>query len=511
MGSDRLALRHLGYGIYWMWTMLCFQSTVAFLPFGSALDVLLASHSEFFVFSLVATVLAHPLWALYLARRPQACAHAPWASALVTTVSIALLGFAAGSAPWTLGALGVTSGVASAMLDVRWLQTLGGLTPERSGRAVCASICIAVLGYLAFTFVGRLTPVLCLVLLAVLPLASAGALEACCRAGEGLLKPVQVQRARRDARQIAGSLLWSVLGSLAFFFVLGCVQGIAAARADFNSLHALLLACEFVAVALMYVALRRRRRIEVSHLYALVMVLVSAGFLALPVVMQSQTQAGLLAATVLVNVGTMIIDVVVMCAITHAAFEWRTSGAIVGGMARGVTVGVMALGHIAGNALADSLWSGSVDVIMFVIVITYLLILCCSLYLSHVRGMKTSDELLYGTAAVSDAPAAQAEGTSAAPTGEGKGAADTSDAPATEQEPAPDPYDRRIEAVALAHHLSRRETDVFALIARGRSVPFIAEALVISENTVRSHARRIYDKLGVHSKQELLNMVEGEQ
>ena len=510
MGTDRLAPRHLGYGLYWMWTMLCFQSTVAFLPFGSALDVLLASHSEFFVFSLVSTVLAHPVWALYLARRPQACTRAPWASASVTTVSVALLGFVADSAPWTLGILGATSGVASAMFDVRGLQTLGGLTPERSGRAVCASICIAVLGYLAFTFVGRLTPVLCLVLLALLPLASAAALEACCRAGEGLLDATQVQRARRDARQIAGSLVWSVLGSLAFFFVLGCVQGIASARADFNSLHAILLACEFVAVALMYVALRRRRRIEVSHLYALVMVLVSAGFLALPVVMQSQTQAGLLAATVLVNVGTMIIDVVVMCAITHAAFEWRTSGAIVGGMARGVTVGVMALGHIAGNALADSLWSGSVDVIMFVILITYLLILCCSLYLSHVRGVKTSDELLYGTAAVSPAEEAPAEGKSPVAANDAQAREEAPDAPG-EQDAAPDPYDRRIEAVALAHHLSRRETDVFALIARGRSVPFIAEALVISENTVRSHARRIYDKLGVYSKQELLNMVEGEQ
>ena len=126
--------------------------------------------------------------------------------------------------------------------------------------------------------------------------------------------------------------------------------------------------------------------------------------------------------------------------------------------------------------------------------------------------MKTSDELLYGTAVVSDAPATRAESAFGAPSGEGKEAAGAPDAPAGEQEePAPDPYDRRIEAVALAHHLSRRETDVFALIARGRSVPFIAEALVISENTVRSHARRIYDKLGVHSKQELLNMVEGEQ
>ena len=78
------------------------------------------------------------------------------------------------------------------------------------------------------------------------------------------------------------------------------------------------------------------------------MALVSAGFLALPIVINSGTQAGLTAAVVLINVGTMVIDVVVMCAIAHAAFDWQTSGAIVGGLARGITVGMIMAGHAAG-------------------------------------------------------------------------------------------------------------------------------------------------------------------
>ena len=55
--------------------------------------------------------------------------------------------------------------------------------------------------------------------------------------------------------------------------------------------------------------------------------------------------------------------------------------------------------------------------------------------------------------------------------------------------------------------LSPREADVFALMARGRSLPYIAETLVLSENTIRSHTRRIYNKLGVHSKQEMLDLL----
>ena len=57
------------------------------------------------------------------------------------------------------------------------------------------------------------------------------------------------------------------------------------------------------------------------------------------------------------------------------------------------------------------------------------------------------------------------------------------------------------------YRLSARETEVMELIARGYSVARIAELLVVSENTIRTHSRRIYTKLGVHKKQELMDLV----
>ena len=45
------------------------------------------------------------------------------------------------------------------------------------------------------------------------------------------------------------------------------------------------------------------------------------------------------------------------------------------------------------------------------------------------------------------------------------------------------------------------------LIARGNSVARIAEMLVVSENTVRTHSKRIYTKLGIHKRQELIELV----
>ncbi len=55
--------------------------------------------------------------------------------------------------------------------------------------------------------------------------------------------------------------------------------------------------------------------------------------------------------------------------------------------------------------------------------------------------------------------------------------------------------------------LTEREGEVMLLICQGRSKGYIAESLCISENTVRSHARHLYAKLGVHSKQDLLDIV----
>lgn len=55
--------------------------------------------------------------------------------------------------------------------------------------------------------------------------------------------------------------------------------------------------------------------------------------------------------------------------------------------------------------------------------------------------------------------------------------------------------------------LTERERQVVEMIALGKSRSYIAEALVISENTVKSHAAHAYAKLGVHGKKELYALV----
>ncbi|MBM6999874.1 helix-turn-helix transcriptional regulator [bacterium] len=67
---------------------------------------------------------------------------------------------------------------------------------------------------------------------------------------------------------------------------------------------------------------------------------------------------------------------------------------------------------------------------------------------------------------------------------------------------------RRCQAVADTYMLSRRETDVLFLLAKGHNVSYIMEHLVISEGTAKTHVHHVYQKLSVHSQQELIQLVE---
>lgn len=64
--------------------------------------------------------------------------------------------------------------------------------------------------------------------------------------------------------------------------------------------------------------------------------------------------------------------------------------------------------------------------------------------------------------------------------------------------------DAYLHSVAAAHDLLPRETEVFMLLAQGRSRAFIQDVLSVSEGTVKTHTSRIYQKPGVAGKQELL-------
>ena len=67
--------------------------------------------------------------------------------------------------------------------------------------------------------------------------------------------------------------------------------------------------------------------------------------------------------------------------------------------------------------------------------------------------------------------------------------------------------DERCDAIGAERNLTPRELEVMKMLCKGRTKSYIAETLYLTENTVRSHAKHIYTKLDVHSKQELMDLV----
>ena len=58
--------------------------------------------------------------------------------------------------------------------------------------------------------------------------------------------------------------------------------------------------------------------------------------------------------------------------------------------------------------------------------------------------------------------------------------------------------------------LSPRQKEVAYLLAYGRDANYISEKLFISKGTLNSHRLNIYRKMNIHSRQELLDLILGE-
>ena len=117
----------------------------------------------------------------------------------------------------------------------------------------------------------------------------------------------------------------------------------------------------------------------------------------------------------------------------------------------------------------------------FLSIVTWSLIL-----ISCVQG----NTLLYG--------AAESEGVAQArPSGQETGQ-DEQDEPAGK---------KAVREAVGRYGLTEREADVFAYLCAGHSLRAISGALCVSQNTVKTHVSAIYRKTGLHSRQEIIDLM----
>lgn len=163
---------------------------------------------------------------------------------------------------------------------------------------------------------------------------------------------------------------------------------------------------------------------------------------------------------------------------------------------------VRALGAIAGHTTNELI---GVDSGMAALITGCALFLFIAFLWTGFRSFSFHDAIngvvkVGDTAGRADAPLTLAEGSSTT--------RDAEDSPAAHQDPEPPTIEERCTAIGKVHGLTGREIEIFAFLARGRNGQFLMDHYVVSRNTVKSHIKHIYAKLGVHSQQELIDLVE---
>ena len=78
----------------------------------------------------------------------------------------------------------------------------------------------------------------------------------------------------------------------------------------------------------------------------------------------------------------------------------------------------------------------------------------------------------------------------------------------SKNESKPALWQYKIGRVIEEFELTARQQEVFRMLVRGRNAQYIAEKFFISNSTAKAHIHNIYQKLDIHSQQELINLVE---
>lgn len=364
------------------------------------------------------------------------------------------------------------TGLGNGILDTLWSHFYGTLRPERSGFYIPLSIVLAVLLYFLGVGISHLSPLVGIIYVAGMPLISAVMLQLNLRkVRSATVHPLE----SRNVIQTIKTLWQAVVGAVIFSTVFGIMEQLTVnSSMPFNDIHTIALVGNALGAFAFFVLMRVfKTRFDVSNAYRIAAPFLILGFLILPLASDNSTSW----ANALVSTGCAMFDLVICCLVAETAYDYRVSGAIINGFTRGITIGASAFGTLIGYFLATQISLGGVGMTALVISALYLLLIAALVIIKR-RHLPVLDIL----------------------------EEQDNETPGSENTTVP--REARIALVAKEHHLSRRETEIFGYVAHGRSAIYIATTLTVSQNTVRSHMRRIYEKLEVHSKQELLDLIE---
>jgi len=379
---------------------------------------------------------------------------------LIAGIAIAAYAFLGGepSGSLVIGG-GVVAGLSVAVLTILWGHAYSTLDPERAIFYTAVAMGLAnVLNFLIDLLVGD---VLIVGVVCALPLIAAFPLRLLLSGPAGRFD--SIEELPQEAASHIASIVWiPIAGASLCALIMGLVwdpfaAGVVTTPVSIN--FGPLVARLTVAVLLAASVVLSRRGLNPTTLYQVALPVVAAFLLVVPFIdldtswwvniSGSSTEAGL-----------AFFDIAAWSTLVMAAHKTRLSPSLVFGAGRAVLSGFTAVGLV----IFPYIGLGG-QIVCLVLTTLYLVAIIVSGTLrARTQAERTPDLEEFLAARCAD--------------------------------------------LSKRYRLSRREAEVFFYLARGRSPVFIGETLGISENTVRTHVRRIHEKTGVHSREEIINLID---
>ena len=469
----------VGFALFQAWVTLCFFTPQLFPD--------AVGDNNVYMLSLAVSVvaLAFGAWKHHvtagLLQRPSV----RWGLAACAAVGTGLIPFCFGSSPLQLAlttAAGLLTGLAIGFFNVAWCQAFvhRGNAVDFTLSIVTSSVVIYVLTNLAYT--PAVSPLVMLVLSVATPIVSALLLNLNSSAdhgGEQIVVPI-------DAQPRHSYLLRLCVGIFTISFADEFMRNYYLEGTDLSfyssQINLLILVFKIVVSIMTVSAIRRMQYEEFSFLYRASFMLALIAALLLPLA-ESAGPVGY----ALANCGAFVFKLTVFL----VCLEYCARGASAA-LTFCIVRGVWSLDLLLGSGLYtmnDQLAGVGIDPGILTIALVVAVVVAYMFVFSN--GGNGSLDLL---APEPRSLAAKSENPSEQP------------APASRRD-----TDGACAELAARANLSPREADVLRLLARGRTTARIQDELGISANTVNTHVRHVFQKLGVHSRQELLDVVEKER
>lgn len=496
-------LRFLGFGFYYAWIWLSYNSSVLVSPSAGE-----GANSVFVMYlaSTMALAIVLILAAAFPRRSTRIVESRPavFACSLVAALSTVCVGLTSrgGASDPLFVATATLTGAGTAWVCLRLGAVYSAVSARQASLYTAASICCAGLFYFLAVGLPRGAGLLVTALLPVL--------AATCTMTTSEEPIVQHEHPLRAQSLPKGFFLRLVVAIGVFSIAVGVTRGFStltqsAAMLDEQGVL-IVFATALISLALYVLVSFLGNDFDISRLYYPAIILVVVGIAIMPLLGNGEFENHF------VNIAYVCFIMMVWCLCAHVSNRSGLSPVRVFGLGRGASALGTTLGWLVGSQLiSQQSQNPSIVVVVSAFMVLALLVVSMLVFNDRIIGSvlrnagKGAEGVDEGVSAVGEGP----DGTEGAEVSAASSAAGADDEPEEGQSHRTGAFTKRCLAVSSAYGLSHRERDVLFLLAKGRTISFIADNLGVSFNTAKSHIRHVYVKTGVHTRQELLSLVEG--